>query len=379
MIRILPQDDNERNSYFTVERQTRRIRSCVEMLQSKHLEPANHEVLDGLYGPWKAYKCPKHWCYSFTEGLETEEERQKHIARHELPFRCHLESCFGYTLGFVDQPSLSQHRQKYHDTSKKQGVAFPSLALEKPLTLWEAAKKGNIKTVEAILDAGVDVNQLHPQQRSTALALAVKHDHMEVCQLLIARGATGNSDCRELVAAVTNQNLGLLTLLLSQLKSGYSAIMDMVHYAITLRDRAVLKTVLQSGKFTADKYHLQYAIQEETPTILEELMAHNDYYILLDQELVEPAVETGLTDMVEIVLSTGRPQITDSGPILKALRGKGPLIAKTILRYRNLRLSDDQLQECRQLSVEMGFEDVVAIIDRMKGVQRKHPPWDFLV
>jgi hypothetical protein len=385
LIHVLPEDDSKRNSYFTIERRTLIIRSCIEMLKNEQLEPASHEVLDGLYGPWKTCKCSKSWCFFFTEGMETTEKRQKHTARHDLPFRCHLEDCFAYSLGFDSLPSLSRHKQNYHDTSKEEPVKFPLIALKEPLTLWEAAKKGDIKMVEAILDTGVDVNQTKPRSRYTdALSLAAKHDRMEICQLLIDRGATCHSNGNShymLEAAVDNRNLALLTLFLAQLKTRdarYSVSRGILRHAIDLGDRAVLKTLLQSGDITAERGEVLHAIDRKTQAMLEELIAHKEYQALLDQNLVEAAVRTGLANMVDILLSTGRPQITDNDPIITALRDKRPLIAETILRYRNLRLMDDHLQECGKLGCEMGFEDVVAVINKLKGFRRKWPLFDFL-
>jgi hypothetical protein len=379
LIHELPGDDRERSSHFAIEARTLTIRSSIEMLKNEWLEPATKEVLDNLYGPWKTYKCSKPWCFFFTEGMETPEMRKKHTDRHDLPFRCHLEGCFAYTLGFDDLANLVRHKKRYHDTSEEPvGPGFPLLALKQAPTLWSAAEKGNLKMVEAILDTGVHPDLTKLGSRSLdALYFATKQDHMEICELLISRGATcyANSNSHKLLlVAVENRNSALVALFLDQLKSlhyRYTIDGEILRKAISLEDRATLKVLLRSGCIPAERHYLIFAIEKKSHPVLEELIAHDAFERLLDQTLVAEAVNTGVASLVELLLSTGRPEVTDNMLITTALTAKTPLIAEVILRYRNLRLMDDQLKECGLLAHAMGLEKVAAVIDKMKGLQRK--------
>jgi hypothetical protein len=62
-------------------------------------------------------------------------------------------------LGFDDPSKLSQYKSRYHHASDGP-IVFPSLARKKPMTLHESAKKGPIGMATAILDTGVDIEEL---------------------------------------------------------------------------------------------------------------------------------------------------------------------------------------------------------------------------
>src|SRR5215211_7800302 len=54
--------------------------------------------------------------------------------------------------------------------------------------LWEAARKGDVATVQTLLDKGADVNGKF-RYGTTALFKAAERGHTEVVKLLLARGA----------------------------------------------------------------------------------------------------------------------------------------------------------------------------------------------
>ena len=242
---------------------------------------------------------------------------------------------------------------------------------------FRAAQSGDLEMVKAILDTGMDVNQKRPQSRfATALYLAATDNLTEMCQLLIERGAICHSDGSQqmLRATITDQNLVLLSLLLAQLRlrdSRYLVSAYTLQPAVLLGDCAIFKALLQSGAILAKRDGLETAIRKKDQPILEEMIGHKGYEEFLDEDVVQLAFDFGLVNIVELILSTRRPRITSNKLIIEALRDNKPWIAKTILRYPSLRLLDPDLQECRNLSREMGFEAVTTVIEKMNETQSK--------
>ena len=353
-IHALEEDEKEQNSWVDIEARTLAIRQCIESLRDERLTSEAKEILDNLYGPWNTYKCSKPWCASFTVGMETPEERQKHNARHELPFRCHYEDCFAYSLGFDDPSKLSQHKSRYHQ-APDEPIVFPSLCRKIPRTLHEAAKKGSIGMVTAILDIGVDIDEVESWKGKgripdhagcTALYFAAKGGHIEVCKLLISRGAScNNMRSGALDVAVNMGNLELLIVLLARLKTQeqHSVRYTAISIAIQNRDEASLKALLQYGHIEAQSGHLDLAIRNGDEAILKALLKYGD--IEAHEEHLNLAIQHG------------------DEAILKAL-----------LRHPNIQLLDSQLKQCRNIAQKKGFGSIVAIIDGIKGLQRKLTP-----
>ena len=55
-----------------------------------------------------------------------------------------------------------------------------------------AARQGNTETVKALLDAGVDVNQVNPGDKTSPLLIAAINGHFDLAALLLDRGANPN-------------------------------------------------------------------------------------------------------------------------------------------------------------------------------------------
>ncbi|MBT5533613.1 acyltransferase family protein, partial [Candidatus Poribacteria bacterium] len=64
------------------------------------------------------------------------------------------------------------------------GVSRPA-----PVDIWSAAQRGDVDAVEALLDAGTDVDGRHPESGGTPLAIAALFDQTDVVALLLRRGA----------------------------------------------------------------------------------------------------------------------------------------------------------------------------------------------
>ncbi|KAL1840879.1 hypothetical protein VTJ49DRAFT_7671 [Mycothermus thermophilus] len=99
---------------------------------------------------------------------------------------------------------------------------------------------------------------------------------------------------------------------------------------------------------------------------------------LVDDAVLLVACDAKSVPMVELVLSTGRPQITTSKPITCILKKASspalpgdPIVAivLTILRSPNLQLLDSDLEPCRELALSKGLSEVVAALD--KALERR--------
>lgn len=405
------QDDGKGwEAAFPTEERVKPIRSCLESLFNGpgQQDSKNLEEIRELYGRVD-YKCKKPWCHFFLLGFSILQARQDHMAQHERPFRCGSDGCHGYQIGFAKESELIKHNNRVH--CQISAINFPLPVSNSHIFM--AAKKGKLNDLKALIDAGVDVNS-RSEDNKTPLFLAAKAGHYQVCQLLLEQGAEVDAPCTmskrtALHAVVGNKDSDIARLFIDHgadiIHAGPSSVVrpvDLFKVAINKRsseivalfleqlrkrdphfsinekilttvigfgDQATLKVLLQSKCITVEEHHLYQAIDNRQDKILE-MLIENDSEVPLDEGLIFIAVDSGLAE-VKLLLSTGRFQITDERPILKALRDKRPLIAEAILRYQNLRLIDGQLKECGKLARQMGFEDVAAVIDKIKGLQRK--------
>lgn len=69
--------------------------------------------LDKYYGR-NHYKCPRLTCPYFYEGFETQQDREKHLRRHDRPFRCVVGDCDQKIFGFTSNTQLEKHIRNYH-------------------------------------------------------------------------------------------------------------------------------------------------------------------------------------------------------------------------------------------------------------------------
>lgn len=60
--------------------------------------------------------------------------------------------------------------------------------------LFKAAERGNADVTKVLLERGIDVNVKDSFYRATALSWALQNDHLNVVQLLLAKGAEGADD-----------------------------------------------------------------------------------------------------------------------------------------------------------------------------------------
>jgi hypothetical protein len=337
VIHKLPGNDIERNACFKLETRTIAIRRHIERLAHENLDSEAKEVVDTFHGIRLRYKCPKPWCIYFMEGMETEEMREKHMFRHQLPFHCHIEDCWASRIGFDNPAKLNSHNKQYHTESE--GVSFPKLTPTKPPTLCEAAKRGDITLVQSLLDTDPndivrirDPNSgftyLRSRKYSNALARAAKHNHVDVCKLLISRGV----NCRHhpfiladaLVSAIKSTNLELLEVLLSQpkLEDKDWIISRPLKTAIKYESLPAVRALLQSD-VNVLKEDLIMAVGKSRRDIVEELLACERVATLVDEEVVMEAVKARSPDMVRVLLSTDRPLIPELKPAISQAYDRG--------------------------------------------------------
>ncbi|KAI8951873.1 WD40 repeat-like protein [Xylaria longipes] len=219
-IAAIPGDSYERNEYLNIEHRTTLIRNTIETLGMPALGPTVQEILTNLHGNIISYKCTKPWCESFTVGFENAEDRKSHINRHDRPFRCPLESCFAFQIGYDTRAKLDQHKKKHHPEPDNEETRFPRIN-KKKLTIWAATEQGDLATVSTLLDSGEDVNQSRRTSGGeTLLHLAAKSGHFEICKTFLKRGADINlvgprGTHTALYAAVVAGELDIVHLLVS--------------------------------------------------------------------------------------------------------------------------------------------------------------------
>lgn len=185
----LPTDKRDRAELFSLGYRTIKIRKQIEAMRCEDLTPENLDLINDLYGPHVVYKCHKPWCDFFLTGFEKEKNRTKHIDRHDRPFCCTEEDCFGFSMGFENASQLDQHRKDHHSGDT---IEFPKLRPKKQMddTIWGAAERGELSKVAAFLDMGVAGNKARTRKLDyrTPLYLATLNGHIDVCKLLLEKG-----------------------------------------------------------------------------------------------------------------------------------------------------------------------------------------------
>ena len=135
------------------------------------------------------FKCPKTYCDFFFDGFVDKECRDKHISQHERPFQCAFEECLHARLGYPTEKDLKRHEKVSHLKGQNSTRAFPTYKPpKKDVTLFSAAKDGDLATIKRLVGEGADVNQTtKPKGRITALVLAMRHDHTNIADFLLKK------------------------------------------------------------------------------------------------------------------------------------------------------------------------------------------------
>lgn len=218
ILKCLPRDGCERNTYLNIEHRTTLIRNAIEKIDRSTLHPTVQEILTDLCGNIASYKCTKPWCESFAVGFGNAEDRKQHTDRHDRPFRCPSNDCFASRLGYDTSAKLDQHQKNHHPDPENDEIRFPKMALKKKATVWTAAAQGDLATISSLLDSGISINKYN--RGEPLIYIAAKSGHFEICRILLSRGANVNHPQRQdgrtaLHAAVVADNLDIAHLLIS--------------------------------------------------------------------------------------------------------------------------------------------------------------------
>jgi Zinc finger, C2H2 type len=87
------------------------------------LAQEQQEDVAAFYGD-KRYKCPKVTCYYFHEGFKDAKSRDRHINRHDRPFRCTFPDCSVADFGFGSSKELEKHARLFHPSTEDMCMTF---------------------------------------------------------------------------------------------------------------------------------------------------------------------------------------------------------------------------------------------------------------
>jgi len=199
---------------FPVQNRIRLIRDHFEKIlgRANTESPADLAKLAEFYG-CLGYKCSKPWCSFFQDGFETASARDSHVRRHELPFRCSIDGCFRFQIGFARESELARHNKDLH--SEAVSVCFPS---DIRGNIFNAAAQGQLEVIQDLVSRGTSVNT-RDKDDSTPLFLAARAGNCHVCRWLLEHGAEADARCTKqsltaLYEAVAKDDVELAILLI---------------------------------------------------------------------------------------------------------------------------------------------------------------------
>lgn len=96
------------------------VRKRMEMIQASPSIPEVCEAeMKEMYGT--LFKCPRPSCYHFNNGFDSRGVYQEHLKKHERPYRCAVDGCLFYTIGFATVDALENHRKVDHNDNSSEG------------------------------------------------------------------------------------------------------------------------------------------------------------------------------------------------------------------------------------------------------------------
>ncbi|KAI6091204.1 WD40 repeat-like protein [Hypoxylon rubiginosum] len=326
ILRELPQDGSERNTYFNIELRTSSIRKTIEAIREQDLDTAARCVLASLHGTSALFKCSKPWCESFTTGFQNIESRKLHADQHDLPFRCPVQGCIAFQIGYDTQSKLMQHTKRYH-SNPDDGLKF-SRRVNKETSIWAAVAKGDLALVKALLDSNNLLEKKHPRLRHTPLYAAAQSGCLEICEFLVNKGATisrcGPGGRTALHAAVIGSDPDIVRLLIGQEQcspdeADHSNITPFCE-ACALGHLDIVKSLFETGKINLDRCTssvpeccknknimpqptpLAFACSEGNSTIVRYLL-QQDWANFIHGEILARAAHQGHSTIVELLLA----------------------------------------------------------------------------
>ncbi|KAJ8131792.1 hypothetical protein O1611_g1828 [Lasiodiplodia mahajangana] len=266
-IKDLPEDGGERNAILNIEYRTAFIRRGIESLYDQQsLHTATREILTNLHGIEAPYKCPKPWCEHFAAGFGSTKERERHIDKHDLSFRCAFDNCFAFLLGYSTPKALNKHKQAHHPDHDSKPL-FPKRKPKNPTNIHQAAKEGDLAMVKKILRSyPKDIDAQRQGKPGTPLFFAAQFNHYAVCEYIFEfEGGPGpestvyaQNEPNSLYAAVLAGNEDIVRLILDRRprwkvditdESGRSAFCQ----ACALGHLEIVKALYETGKVRVDR------------------------------------------------------------------------------------------------------------------------------
>ncbi len=195
--------------YLDLETQLQRRRLIYEDVVASTDSHNESSLVHLLLNGSEPFKCPKIWCEFFSAGFPHKESRDKHVNRHERPFRCSFEECLYARLGYGTEAELKRHEKKSHPIGHSSEWVFPSTKPKKDLDIFSASKKGDLATVQRLVGEGEDISEkMSMGGFVNPLYLAVKHNHPDVAHYAIGQGCN-DIRYRSLFHAISNRTATL--------------------------------------------------------------------------------------------------------------------------------------------------------------------------
>jgi ankyrin repeat protein len=358
VLHCIPLDARSRNQWFDLERRTSRIRHVIEELREKSdLNDANEVLTQEIYGTLQ-YKCPKIWCTQFNIGFESRLARDKHLNRHDRPFRCVERDCPFEALGFETETQLQRHVSRNHARIDINQFEFPQPTNKKGDTLYKASARGDVAAVKCFLDGGENVHATsRPNGGETPLILAARNCQLQVCKMLLEGGADvnfkgprGSMGSTALHAAVSSGDIEIVHYILSlsnvlpDQRNRYSQ--SPLHIAAEANSEEVVKLLLATGKVdpdAKDNFHrtpLSRAAGKGAEAVVKLLLATGkvdpEAKEIHGQTPLNRAAEKGAEAVVKLLLATGKvdPDAKDNyhrTPLSRAAEEGAEAVVKLLL------------------------------------------------
>ncbi|KAL9044435.1 MAG: hypothetical protein Q9214_002426 [Letrouitia sp. 1 TL-2023] len=213
----------DRNKCYDIEWRTLRIRRILEVyVETLRPSTGAHDAALDMYGI-RVFKCRKVDCRFYFEGFATRSEREAHVDRHDRPYMCDQRSCPFRSLGFESKDQLEKHARNSHVVADDAVCTFPRLHKIRDDSICKAAARGDVTAVKDFLDQGAAVDQTSRSYGGeTPLILAAQNSRLNVCKLLLERGADVNfrgpqrsSQTTAIHAAVKSGDIEILQCLLA--------------------------------------------------------------------------------------------------------------------------------------------------------------------
>ncbi|WQF77468.1 Putative AAA+ ATPase domain, NACHT nucleoside triphosphatase [Colletotrichum destructivum] len=385
----IPKDERDRTSFLNVEQRTIWIRQEIENLQD--LADDEKQILAELHGSNVGYKCHKSWCLLFANGFDKSDERESHMNRHERPFLCPFDGCFGSIVGFESQVTMDQHHRKNHTDAPPVMLQFPTpKQTRSSLDLFRAASRGDIDEVTQLLDDGHNINGTKATQVQTPLWISAKNGRYEVCKLLIERGArltpskrgVGAPHILPLVMASEGGHVNTVHLLLKAHEKNntlaFSRIFVLLKIAIRMKHLELLELLLSFCQSKSDIFVQKRAVLREAcgcaQVSMVKLLLQNGFQseadyscieICLHKMKYEPEVSDWAVQILEALLSTGQPKIIEKDWISWLILEGHQATVFMVLSYPKTRLKRFYLKELLDLATEKASANLVDLLNNL--------------